>query len=59
MRTQLRPFGGNKMRLLYSALIITAIFCSFAPTSDGLAQDVSVPEYAVDPFWPKVPLPNA
>jgi hypothetical protein len=23
------------------------------------AQDVPVPEYRVDPFWPKVPLPNA
>ena len=38
------------MRLLYSVLIVTAVSCSLAPTSDGVAQDVPVPEYAVDPF---------
>ena len=59
MRTQLRPIGDHKMRLLYSVLIITAVSCSLAPISDGLAQDVPVPQYRVDPFWPKVPLPNA
>ena len=46
------------MRHLCSAAVITASFCSFAPMSSGFAQDVPVPQYRVDPFWPKVPYPN-
>ena len=29
------------------------------PAALTVAQDVSVPQYKVDPFWPKVPFPNA
>ena len=58
MRTQFNPVGGCKMKPLFPFLIVTAVICPFAPTSDGLAQDVPVPQYRVDPFWPRVAYPN-
>ena len=58
MRAQFNPVGGCKMKPMLSILIVTAVLCPFAPTSDGLAQDAPVPQYQVDPFWPRVPYPN-
>ena len=44
MQMQPGPFGGHKMRLLYFALISTVVFFSMAPASDGLAQNLPVPQ---------------
>lgn len=42
----------------YTVFVI-AILMLALPADDATAQESSAPEYTVDPFWPKVPFPNA
>lgn len=42
----------------HTTVIITLLIV-FLPVNDSAAQILPAPEYTVDPFWPKVPFPNA
>ena len=44
---------------LKSLLLIAGVFALSLPAFTAQAQDTPVPVYTVDPFWPKVPFPNA
>ena len=44
---------------LKSLLLIAGVFALSLPAFTARAQDTPVPVYTVDPFWPKVPFPNA
>ncbi len=47
------------MRIRPSTPLIAIALFGLIPLSGVQAQDVPVPQYQVDPFWPNVPLPNA
>ena len=49
----------RQSRSLKSLLLITGVFALSPPAFTVQAQDTPVPVYTVDPFWPKVPFPNA
>ena len=47
------------MRFPSSNQLLAISLCALVPLCSAQAQDVPVPQYKVDPFWPRVPLPNA
>ena len=46
-------------RGLKPVFVVVGVVALAAPLWPAQAQDVPVPVYTVDPFWPKVPFPNA
>ena len=49
----------NNSQRVSLTILISSVLAFALPTIAAQAQDMPVPEYTVDPFWPKVPFPNA